>query len=578
MTSPDPSRPVRIANCSGFFGDRLSAAGEMVNGGDIDVLTGDWLAELTMLILHKQRLRNPELGYASTFLRQMEQVLATCVERGIKVVTNAGGLNPAGCADKVREIAAKLGLDVKVAYVDGDDLMDRIDDLRPQLDHLDTGAPFTGQPVTANAYLGGWGIAAALKAGADVVVCGRVTDAAIVVGPAGWWHDWATDDWDALAGAVVAGHVIECGTQATGGNYSWFEEIPDPTRPLGFPIAEVAADGSSVITKHAGTGGIVNIGTVTAQLLYEIASPAYANPDVISRFDTIQLAQEGADRVRISGTVGEPAPPTTKVCINLDGGYRNRMSFVLTGLEQQRKAQWLADALFARIGGRDRFDEVDVRFVEAPSDARTQEQASGRLHITVKSSDERLAGKAFSGAAIELALANYPGFFATGGPSAAQPFGVYWPALVAATEVHQSVVLPNGSRLPVALPPTTLVVTPATGTKKTSAEPVGPAVGEALGAYFAARSGDKGGNANVGIWARDESGYAWLDEHLTADTVKTMLPEAADLEVRRYELPNIHALNFVIVGLLGEGVASSTAFDTQAKGLGEYLRSRIWQG
>ena len=353
MSVPDRSRAVRIANCSGFFGDRLSAASEMVNGGDIDVLTGDWLAELTMLILHKQRMRNPELGYASTFLRQMEQVLATCVERGIKVVTNAGGLNPAGCADKVRELSAKLGLDVKVAYVEGDDLMERIDDLRPQLSHLDTGAPLTGQPVTANAYMGGWGIAAALKAGADVVVCGRVTDAAIVVGPAAWWHDWAMGDWDALAGAVVAGHVIECGTQATGGNYSWFEEILDQLMPLGFPIAEVAADGSCVVTKHAGTGGIVNIGTVTAQLLYEIGSPAYANPDVISRFDTIQLQQVGPDRVRISGTVGEPAPATNKVCINLDGGYRNRMSFVLTGLDQERKAQWLADALFV-FGAHDK--------------------------------------------------------------------------------------------------------------------------------------------------------------------------------------------------------------------------------
>ena len=578
MNTPDRSRAVRIANCSGFFGDRLSAASEMVNGGDIDVLTGDWLAELTMLILHKQRLRNPELGYASTFLRQMEQVLASCIERGIKVVTNAGGLNPAGCAGKVREIAARLGLDVAVAHVDGDDLMDRIDDLRPQLDHLDTGARLTGEPVTANAYLGGWGITAALRAGADVVVCGRVTDAAIVLGPAAWWHDWATDDWDALAGAVVAGHVIECGTQATGGNYSWFEEIPDPTRPLGFPIAEVAADGSCVITKHSGTGGIVSIGTVTAQLLYEIASPAYVNPDVISRFDTIALTQDAPDRVRISGTVGEPAPLTTKVCINLDGGYRNRMSFVLTGLDQERKARWLTDALFARVGGRERFDEVDVRFVEAPSDAPTQEQASGRLHITVKSSDQRLAGKSFSGAAIELALANYPGFFATGGPSEAQPFGIYWPALVDATEVRQAVVLPNGSRIPVALPPRSVAVTAATGTDETSAEPVGPAAGEALGAYFAARSGDKGGNANVGIWAREASGYAWLAERLTADALKALLPEAADLEVRRYELPNIHALNFVVVGLLGEGVASSTAFDTQAKGLGEYLRSRIWPG
>jgi hypothetical protein len=573
-------RPVRIANCSGFFGDRLSAAKEMVDGaiGDhgIDVLTGDWLAELTMLILHKQRLRNPEAGYASTFLLQMEQVLAACIERRIKVVTNAGGLNPAGCADRVRQIAARLGLDVKVAHVEGDDLMGRIDDLRPQLQHLDTGAPLTGEPVSANAYLGGWGIAAALEAGADVVVCGRVTDAAIVVGPAAWWHGWQREDWNALAGAVVAGHVIECGTQATGGNYSWFEEIPDPTLLLGFPIAEVAADGSSIITKHAGTGGIVNVGTVTAQLLYEIASPSYANPDVISRFDTIQLAQEGPDRVRISGIVGEPSPPTTKVCINLDGGFRNRMSFVLSGLDQQRKADWLTDALFRRVGGRERFDEVDVRLVEAPSDAPTQEQASGRLHITVKSRDERLAGKAFSGAAIELALANYPGFFATGGPSEAQSYGVYWPALVDAAEVQESVVLWDGTRLRVAPPPRTTVVTPATRTSDLGAAPVGPRFGEPLGAYFAARSGDKGGNANVGIWSRDDTGYAWLQEHLTAEKVQTLLPEAAELEVRRYELPNIKALNFVIVGLLGEGVASSTAFDAQAKGLGEYLRSRVW--
>ena len=580
---PQLRRAVRIANCSGFFGDRLSAAKEMVEGGEIDVLTGDWLAELTMLILHKQRSRNPELGYAGTFPRQMEQVLATCLERGIKVVTNAGGLNPQGCADQVRQVAARLGLDVKVAHVEGDDLMPRIDDLRPQLAHLDTGEPLTGVPITANAYLGGWGVAAALTAGAGVVVCGRITDAALVVGPAAWWHGWATDDWDALAGAVVAGHVIECGTQATGGNYSWFEEIPDPTLPLGFPLAEVAADGSSIITKHAGTGGVVNVGTVTAQLLYEIASPAYANPDVVARFDTIRVEQAGDDRVRISGTVGEPAPLTTKVCINLDGGYRNRMSFVLTGLDQQRKAQWLTDALFRRVGGKDRFDEVDVRFVEAPSDAPTQEQASGRLHVTVKSRDERLAGKAFSGAAIELALANYPGFFATGGPSEAQSYGVYWPALVAATDVQEVVVLPDGTRQPVPRPgvggthdglaPTQFEPTPSAP----SIVAAGPQPGEPLGAHFAARSGDKGGNANVGIWARDAAGYAWLHEHLTAAAVQRLLPEAAGLEVRRYELPNITALNFVIVGLLGEGVASSTAFDAQAKGLGEYLRSRVWQ-
>ena len=572
------ARPVRIANCSGFFGDRLSAAREMVDGGDIDVLTGDWLAELTMLILHKQRARNAELGYASTFLSQMEQVLGTCAERSIKVVTNAGGLNPAGCAAKVRAIAERLGVQVSVAHVDGDDLLPVVDGLRPHLDHLDTGAPLTGTPVSANAYLGGWGVAAALDAGADVVVCPRITDAALVVGPAAWWWGWAVDDWDALAGAVVAGHVIECGAQATGGNYSFFSTIPDLSLAPGFPIAEVERDGSSVITKHHGTGGLVDVGTVTAQLLYEIGGPTYANPDVISHFDTIRLTQEGPDRVRISGVQGSPAPTSTKVCLNLEGGFRNRMSFVLTGLDQAEKARWAEAALFARLGGSERFDAVDVRFVEAPADVPGQEASSGRLHVTVKSRDERLVGRAFSSAAVELALANYPGFFVTTAPGEAQPYGVYWPALVPNDEVdavaQHTVELPDGYRMAIPRPPTGPLRD--IDTPDVTATPAGPAPGEPLGAHFGARSGDKGGNANVGIWARDDAGYAWLREHLTADAVRRLLPEAADLPIERHELPNLRALNFVLVGYLGEGVASNSSFDAQAKGLGEYLRSRRW--
>ena len=575
------TRPVRIANCSGFFGDRISAAREMVDpavldDSPVDVLTGDWLAELTMLILHKQRARNAEAGYASTFLTQMEQVLGTCAERGIKVVTNAGGLNPAGCAEKVRDIASRLGLSVNVAHVEGDDLMPRVDGLRPHLAHLDTGDPLTREPVSANAYLGGWGVAAALGAGADVVVCPRITDAALVVGPAAWWWDWALDDWDALAGSVVAGHIIECGAQTTGGNYSFFGTIPDLSAPPGFPIAEVDRDGSSVITKHPGTGGLVDVGTVTAQLLYEIGPAAYANPDVITHFDTISLAQDGADRVRVSGTVGTPAPPTTKVCINLDGGYRNRLTFVLTGLEQEAKAEWARDALFRRLGGEDRFDSVETRFVEAASDAAGQEAASGRLHVTVKSADERAVGRAFSAAAVELALASYPGFFVTAPPGEAQAFGVYWPALVPNEEVDPVVVLQDGTRVAVPRPQTAPVGPSPRDRMLVSAPPVGPARGEPLGLHFGARSGDKGGNANVGIWARSPGGYAWLRDNLTADTIVRLMPEVAGLRIDRHELPNLLALNFVLVGYLGEGVASNSAFDAQAKGLGEYLRSRRW--
>jgi hypothetical protein len=567
------TRPVRVANCSGFYGDRLSAAEEMVDGGPIDVLTGDWLAELTMLILWKASARSGR-GYATTFLTQVERVLGTCLDRGIRIVSNAGGLDPAGCADEVRAIADRLGLSVGVAHVTGDDLMGRIDDLRPALANLDTGAPLVADPVSANAYLGGWGIAAALHEGADVVVTGRVTDASVVVGPAAWWWEWSTTDWDRLAGAVTAGHVIECGAQTTGGNYSFFHEIPDPSVPLGFPIAEIDRDGSSIVTKHPGSGGLVSVGTVTAQLLYEIGPPSYPNPDVIARFDTIELDQVGPDRVRISGVRGEPAPPTTKVAINFDGGYRNKMTFVLTGLDQEAKARWVRSALFERLGGEHTFDEVDVRFVAAPPDATDgQESASGKLHVSVKSGDERRVGRAFSSAAVELALASYPGFFTTSAPGPAQAFGVYWPALVAVDEVHHVVTLPDGRAIH--------IDPPAPGGP---APPVDPPVAEdavpsdisggTLGDRFGARSGDKGGNANVGVWATDDADYAWLVQNLTSERVRALIPEARDLEVRRYELANLRALNFVIVGLLGDGVASSTAFDPQAKGLGEYLRSR----
>jgi Acyclic terpene utilisation family protein AtuA len=581
-----PRRPIRIANCSGFYGDRFEAAREMVEGGPVDVLTGDYLAELTMLILWKSRLKDPETGYAKTFLRQMEQVLGTCLERGIKVVTNAGGLNPAGLARALADLGDRLGLAPKVAYVEGDDLSGRIDDLLAAghpLAHLDTGQPLAGagvKPVTANAYLGGWGIVQALGAEADVVVCGRVTDASLVAGPAAWWHGWGPGDHDALAGAVAAGHVIECGPQATGGNYSWLEEITDRRYP-GFPVAEVAADGSSVITKHPGTGGLVSPGTVTAQLMYEIAAPAYINPDVIAHFDTLELAQDGPDRVRISGTRGSPPPGELKVAINYLGGYRNTMTLVLTGLDIEEKAAWAQQELFAILGGREAFAEVDAQLLRFDrEDAPSNEQATAHLRITVKDPDPRKVGRAFSNATMELAMGGYAGFCTTSPPTAESAYGVYWPALVPASEIEHTVVLPDGSRRTV---PAADHGSAATAVMHEHPErpghgdpspPRGPVRRAPLGRLCAARSGDKGGNANVGLWTRDERGFGWLREYLTTARLREIIPEAAHLPVQRYELPNLHALNFVITGLLGQGVASSTRPDPQAKGLGEYLRSR----
>ncbi|MCU1628228.1 MAG: hypothetical protein JWP64_3177 [Pseudonocardia sp.] len=563
------TRPIRIGNCSGFYGDRISAAREMVDGGDIDVLCGDYLAELTMLILAKAQAKDPSVGYAKTFLTQVEDVLGSCLEKGIRIVANAGGLNPAGLADAIRAVAEKLGLDAKVAHVEGDDLRGSLSAITPEV---------VGKPVSANAYLGGWGIAQALAAGADVVVTGRVTDASLVVGPAAWWHGWEATNWDALAGAVVAGHVIECGPQATGGNYPFLDEITDRRYP-GFPIAEVAADGSSVITKHDGTGGLVSVGTVTAQLLYEIADPAYLGPDCTTHFDTITLAQQGEHRVSISGVRGSPPPETLKVALNDAGGYRNTMTLVLTGLDIEAKAAHAEQLLFEVLGGRDRFAEVDVRLLRFDTpDAPSNERATAHLRVTVKDPDPRKVGRAFSNATMELALGGYAGFHTTTPPTAESAYGVYRPAAVPRSAVTQTVVLPDGERRTIADPPS--AASPPVRVKPRSSE-VSRAQGAVsrrvpLGAVCGARSGDKGGNANIGLWTRTDEAYGWLREFLTVDRARELLgPEAADLRIDVHQLPDLRALNVVVHGILGEGVASSTRPDPQAKGLGEYLRSRL---
>jgi len=555
---PDPvTAPIRIGNASGFYGDRESAVREMLTGGELDVLTGDYLAELTMLILARDRMKDPSRGHARTFLRQMEDCLGLAVDRGVKVVTNAGGLNPAGLAASLRELAERLGIEVAVAHVEGDDLLPRAEGLG------------WGSPLAANAYLGGWGIAAALRAGADLVVTGRVTDASLVVGPAAAHFGWTPGDLDPLAGAVVAGHVIECGTQATGGNYSFFTELDDVVRP-GFPIAEVHADGSSVITKHPGTGGAVTVGTVTAQLLYEIAGPRYAGPDVTARFDTIALAEDGPDRVRISGVVGEPPPPTLKVGINRLGGFRNEVTFVLTGLDIEEKAELVRTQLAGAV-------PADVRWTLARTDhpdAATEQEASALLHCVVRGDDPAEIGRRFTAAAVELALASYPGFHVTSPPTDASPYGVFHAEHLPAGEVAHVAVLPDGRRVEVEPAPVTRELEPVPDPEPPLPLPEGPTRRVPLGAVAGARSGDKGGDANVGVWVRSDDAYAWLVHTLTVERFRELLPETAGLPVERYPLPNLRAVNFVVEGILGEGVSSNARFDPQAKALGEWLRSR----
>ncbi|NDZ83876.1 DUF1446 domain-containing protein, partial [Streptomyces sp. SID10853] len=569
-------RPLRIGNASGFYGDRSGALREMLTGGRLDVLTGDYLAELTMLILGRDRLKDPRAGYARTFLRQLEECIGEAHDRRVRIVTNAGGLNPAGLADAVRELSERVGVPVRVAHVEGDAL------------------PLPDGALTANAYLGGAGIAACLRGGADVVVTGRVTDAALVTGPAAWHFGWGPDDLDPLAGAVAAGHVLECGTQATGGNYSFFtgHDIRHP----GFPVAEIAADGSAVITKHDGTGGVVDIGTVTAQLLYETGGARYAGPDVTTRLDTVRLTQDGPDRVRISGVRGEPPPRTLKAGVTRIGGWRNEVVFVLTGLDIEAKAALVRaqveDAFDAAPeGGPGRRRPADVRWEVVRTDradADSEECASALLRLVVRDSEQEAVGRVVSGAAIELALGSYPGFHVTAPPGKGAPYGVFDAVYVDRDAVEEVAVLPDGERVLVPGPARTSASAPAVGLA------VGPALPEPLpaalpdgltgggtvrrvplGRVAGARSGDKGGDVNVGVWVRTDTAWRWLAHTLTVERFQELLPETRGLVVVRHVLPNLRALNFVVEGLLGEGVAAQERFDAQGKGVGEWLRSRL---
>ncbi|KUI29254.1 acyclic terpene utilization AtuA family protein [Mycobacterium sp. GA-2829] len=573
------SRPVRVANCSGFFGDRVVAAAQLLDAGEpLDVLTGDWLAELTMSILAKSRSRG-RAGFAGTFVTQMEQILGRCHERGVRIVSNAGGIDPQGCADAVRDIADRLGIPITVAVVDGDDLTGRIEELRSggeAFRHLDTDEPWTGavdDVVSANAYLGGHAITAGLRAGADVVITGRVADAAVVTGAAAWWHGWGADDFDALAGATIAGHAIECGTQVTGGNLAFFTEIADLTEP-GFPVAEIAEDGSSVITKMSSTGGAVTVDTVTAQLLYEISGPRYPVPDVVARFDTVHLSQVGPDRVQISGARGEAAPTHAKALLTFPGGFRNAMTLAITGTDRHAKADLGERAVWAQIrGGRERFAKSHVEVVGASLDSNAPNDQS-YLRISVSDADSAAVGREFSSAVVATALGSYPGLYLTTPPTPASEYMVGWPTLVDVSWLQPRVRL-GETLLDVPAPSTTQSLT--VDRPRAAATTHGLAdtqlTGIEVGRYLGARSGDKGGNANLGLWVRDERHLPLLDYLTDPARLPQIFPEFNGHEIRVYPLPNLLAVNVVVIGLLGNGVAASLREDPQAKSLGERFRA-----
>jgi len=574
---------IKIGNCSGYYGDRLAAAKEMVDGGPIDVLTGDYLAELTMAILYNQRqTRGEHMGYVGTFLKQVKDVVGTCLEKNIKIVSNAGGLNPSGMAMEIEKILEEQGLKAKVAYIDGDDLMDDIESLKSggeSFTNIDKGVPLSDTPnkiVTANTYLGAWAIKEALDQGADIVVCPRVTDAAVVIGPAAWKFNWQRNDYDALAGALAAGHVIECGAQCCGGNYSFFEEVPS-FHNVGYPIAEIEADGSFTVTKHPGTGGLVSVGTITAQLLYEISTPAYYNPDVIAHFDTMKIEQTGDDRVYVSQCRGSSPPPTHKVCINTIGHFKNGIEVLLTGLDIEKKAELYIDQIFHNLGGQDQFDEVEIQLIRSDQEnPESNEVAHAALRITVTSDDASKVGRLFNAKITELGLATIPGNTGRGNSmGGGNPMIVYWPALIDSQKVTEWLHI--GDVVTEVLPTQRLGLeeiyyqeVPITLDKA----PSGDEVPFPFGRLYGARSGDKGGCANCGVWARTDASYSFLHEYLTVEQFKKLLPDLAQYQIERYEMPNLKALNFYIHDILKDGVSSNNRIDGQAKTLCEYLRAK----
>jgi hypothetical protein len=586
MTSPPAhkQRPLRVGNCSGFYGDRASAMAEMAWAGGIDILTGDYLAEVTMLILGKARAKDSMTGYATTFLQHLEAALDHLVANGIRLVVNAGGLNPSGLAAATRDLIARSGYDLRVSHVEGDDVFGRLDALQQaghSLQHLTSGEPLSSwphQPLTANAYLGAFGIARALAHRADIVITGRVADASLVVGPAAWWWGWTPDDYHALAGAVAAGHVIECGPQATGGNFSGFQTIAELTQP-GFPIAEIDCDGSSVITKNAGTGGAVTPHTVTAQLLYEIGEPAYLNPDVVAHLDTATLTDLGGDRVQIRGVRGSAPPATTKVAITGIGGWENSVILALTGSELDAKAAIVERSIHRYIEAVDGLDAVAFdRIGYAQHDPESQDAGTELLRIAVQGTKES-AGRVFSASMVELALSSFPGLYSLSPPQPGSAFGVYWPARLDQELLDHRVYHYDGTTETVAADSARDARSGLTPQHLPSA-PSGPALwgGElvvaSLGEIVHARSGDKGGDANLGVWVRDRNAWPWLKSTLTVDELRRLLPETRELSITRYELPNLGAVNFLIRGLLGAGATSTLRLDAQAKALGEWLRSR----
>jgi hypothetical protein len=572
---------IRIANAGGYWGDDLSQFKRQVELGPVDYVTLDFLAEITMSIMQKQRARDPEAGYARDFIVQVELTLDLLLEKGVRVVTNAGGVNPAACRRALLAAASKKGRTLGVAAVAGDDLLARIDELAGDgaaLDNMEDGRKLAGvreRVSSANAYFGAWPVVEALETGAQIVVTGRCTDTGITLAPMIHAFDWRPDDWDRLAAGIVAGHIVECGAQSTGGNFTDWHDVPRFAE-IGYPVLEVSEDGSFVVTKHEGTGGAVSVRTVKEQLVYEMGDPrSYITPDVVADFASAKLEQAGRDRVRVWGVKGRPAPSSLKVSAAYADGWKANGTLIISGPEALAKSKAFAELFWERLGLE--FEDTLAEHVGASACwgplAPPTDPPEVLLRLSVRD-QERAKIEAFSKMVPAVILSGPPGVAVTGGRPQAQEVVAYWPALVPRDLVRPTLVTEAGER---SLDwPTPLVHPTAPAKLDVPAWPKPAAerdeiVTVPLSELAHARSGDKGDMANIGVIARAPEIYPWLVDVLTAEVVRRYFAGICRGDVERHEVPNLWALNFLLGESLGGGGTVSLRLDAQGKTLSHAL-------
>ena len=600
---------IRIAGASGFWGDAARATPQLLKGGNVDFIAYDYLAEITMSIMARARAKNPDYGYALDFVTAaMKPNLKEIARQGVKIVSNAGGVNPQACANALRAVIAEQGLSLKVACVLGDDMIAQRDELAEQ-GHTEmfTGVAFppADKVASINAYLGAFPVAKALEEGADIVVTGRCVDSAVTLGACIHAFGWGRDDLDKLAMGSLAGHIIECGPQATGGNFTDWEEVHS-LETIGYPITEISADGSFVCSKPEGTGGLVTRATIAEQMVYEIGDPqAYMLPDVICDFSNVELEQVAENLVRVTGATGMPAPDTYKVCTTYADEFRGGTNMTFYGIDADRKAQKLADAIFVAARGTLKhlgladFSETSVEILGAESQYGSAATVTNCrevvMKIAVKHPDAAGIGIMLK-EAVGLGLATPPGLsgFAGARPSPSPVVRLFSFALLKGAAEGSTKGAAEGSTKGAVKPQVELdgVVFDVPDTAGVAfnrqnitrpkvptlpAAPAGDLVAVPLIKLAWGRSGDKGDKANIGIIARQSEYlpyiYAALTEQAVFEKFAHFLPEGAtsDKSVERYLMPGTHAINFLIHDVLGGGGMASIRNDAQGKGYGQLL-------